>query len=258
MVDSAIDDRWVDVDFTKDPRYVFGDLGARMFGSPNYEQSFGVMDDADIRAAIEAADAQEAWLDKLVKRILNQKQEGSCVGNATAQAYMVAQAKIVGIENIVEISAMSIYKQIGTSAQSGAVVSDAWDAIRDVGCLPLDTPENREKFGNHVMPATGFSTPWPSDWKQTAARFQGKEAWQINTLPGLLTALVCGHPVVVGREGHSIVYLRPAWRNGQYMVRYANSWNDDWGEQGFGWDTLRQIQQSARYAFAVRDVEIAA
>lgn len=249
------DDSVVDVYFPDDPNYVAGDLGCAMCG--DYAE-FADVEDVYTRERIEEEvrkqEAAGGTLDELVNWILNQKREGSCVGNAITQAVMVILAKQFGKAWTTFLSAISIYKQIGRSASSGAMVSDAMTAVRDVGILPLDTPENRAKYGDHVMPATGFSTPFPSGWKETAAKFKGFEFLVIRNVLQLLTALLKGYPVVVGRQGHSIVYLRVMFRNGRLVVKYANSWDESWGDEGFGYDTEQQFRMSANWAFAVRAV----
>ena len=43
------DDRWLDVDFTQDPNYVFGDLGPNTFADfPDYSAAVEDMTDADM------------------------------------------------------------------------------------------------------------------------------------------------------------------------------------------------------------------
>jgi hypothetical protein len=247
------DDSVVDVYFPDDPNYVFGDLGTALCGEYlEFEGTEDLMSDEEIEACIAKMEAEGGGLDELVTDILNQKNEGSCVGNAVTQALMVILHKQYGKTRGIRLSAISIYKQIGRSAGSGAMVSDAMTAVEKTGILPLDTPENREKFGDHVMPATGFSTRFPDGWKETAAKFRGFEFLVIRSVAALLTALCKGYPVVAGREGHSICYLRPMRRNGRRVVKFANSWNETWGDEGFGYDTENQFRKSASWAFAIR------
>lgn len=250
---SDFDDRALDVDFERDERYVFGDLGARVFGLETFEQRFGVLSDAEIEECIDAADAAGGSLDLLISRIMNQRQEGSCASNATAQAVEVIQCKEHGPEGVILVSPISLYKRVARNAQSGSVISDNWDELNKRGILPLDTPENRARFGDHVMPHTGFNTPFPRGWEETAARLKGLEAWPISTVSGMYTAWAKGYPVVVGRDGHAILYvrlMRDARR--RRVFKYANSWNDDWGDKGFGYDSESKFTQSARWAFALR------
>jgi hypothetical protein len=134
------------------------------------------------------------------------------------------------------------------------MVSDGLDEGMTRGILPLDNPENRAKFANMVMPATGFYEKFPTGWEQVAKLFRYDERFIIRSTEGIISALLNGHPVVVGREGHSICYCRPMWRSGRLVVKYANSWNSTWGDQGYGYDSLNQIRKSASWAFAIRSI----
>ena len=250
-------DRFIDVDFRVDPAYVFGDLGMPCFADmgPSYEELFGTMSDAEINDAIKAQDAAGGGLDLMVTRIFDQGREGSCVANAYAQANQIVQAKQFGKDKVVQLSAISLYKRIGSSPSSGAMVSDGVEEMNGRGILPLDTPENRERF-DHVMPATGFYEKFPRGWEETGKKFAGLEHHVVKTVPGLLSALCQGHPVVVGRQGHSICYCRVMMKDGRRVVKYANSWKPSWGDQGFGYDSESQIRQSASWAAVVRSVVV--
>lgn len=256
-----IDDRFVDCDFRDDPRYVMGSIDAPGFrGVRTYEERFGVMNDAEIDAAIDAIAAAGGGLERLVTRIFDQEQEGSCVAQAAGQGVEIIQAKTFGKENVVPVSPMSLYKRIARSAQSGAIVSDGMDELGERGILPLDTPENRAKFGAAVMPHTGWSTPFPPNWEETAKKFLIIERVPIQSVAGIFTALCQQFPVMVGREGHSICYTTPIRRNGRRNSLYANSWSLDWGiaagdmPGGFGVDSESQIKKSASWAWALRTI----
>lgn len=251
---NEIDDKYIDVDFTIDPHYVFGDRGAPCFGDygPSYEEKFGVMSDKELREAIEKQDANGGALDLMVNWVLNQGKEGSCVANADVQGHHVKQALQYGKDNVIQLSAISLYKQIGRSASSGASVRDGIETMCELGALPLNTDKNKTLF-HHTMPATGFSTQYPNGWKETAKLFKGREYDVIKSVAGIHSALCSGHPVMVGREGHSILYLRSMVKNGALIVKYVNSWGS-WGDKGFGYDTVSQITKSANWAVAIRSV----
>ena len=251
----AADDykKWLDIDFRTQPKYVFGDLGPgqETFCS-TYEDNIPVLSDADVKAAVQAEEAT-GGADKLVSRIYNQQQEGSCVANACCQSHEIVQALQYGKDAVVHLSAISLYKRIGRSPGSGAMVSDGLKELSSRGALPLDDKENRARFNDKVMPNTGFYEKFPSDWENTANNFTIVEHHVIRSLEGMKTALVLGHPVVVGRQGHSICYCRLMIKGGRYVVKYANSWGN-WGDNGFGYDSESQMRMSAGWAFAVRQV----
>lgn len=257
-----IDPRYEDVDFTKDPKYVYGAVQPSLFDLEGtcYEETIELLNDNQLRAAAEQQAAEGGGAD-FVTRIFDQQQEGSCVGNASGQGLECLQARALGISRVTPISPMSIYKSIARSAQSGAVVSDSMDQLLNVGALPLDTPENVAVYGNHVMSHTGFNQRYPDGWKDTASKFKLREVNVIRSFQGLLTALARQDPVVVGREGHSILYLGLIWDNGRWKVIYVNSWGR-WGfaagsmSTGFGVDSESQIKKSASWAYAMRDITL--
>lgn len=249
-----------DVDFTKFPQYVMGDTG-RLLGatSREYSEVAPVVDQAEWKAMIEAMEEDGGGAERLVVEVKDQKQEGSCVGNAGTGAMQVLMARQVGKDRVTKLSACSLYQLIGRSPNSGASIDDCLEELRKTGCIPLDTPENRAEFGDVVMPATGFYTKRPAGWQEVAARFRLLEWWEVKGEGQLITALLNQHPVVVGRDGHSICYLRPMYRNGQLGVLYVNSWGS-WGfgagsfSYGFGWDSMSKVRSSARWAFALTSV----
>lgn len=249
---------FVDADFRK-WNYAKGDLGIRanepeLFGA--YENSQPMLTEAECREVAEELERTGGGLERLVTRIFNQGREGSCVGNAGTQGHQVKQAQQFGKANVIQLSAVSLYQLIGRSPSSGAYVPDALTKSRDVGILPLDTPENRARFGVHVMPHTGFYSKRQPGWEEVAGQFRVLEAFKINTFLGLISAQLSGHPVVVGRQGHSILYLRPIFKNGRWHNLYVNSWGD-WGvgagdfRAGFGMDTESQMRLSASGCYAI-------
>lgn len=257
-----VDPRFLDVDFRADPRYVAGDTAPsaarafatgtnQLFGNQlGYEDKFGTIPESEWKSHIAAVDAAGGGLDLMVNWIYNQRNEGSCVGNASCQALEISQSIQFGKDKSAKLSAISLYKRIGSSPGSGAMVSDALDELTKRGALPLDTPENRAKYGNAVMPATGFYTQWPDNWEATAKGFRIHESLVIRSVEGLVSAILCNRPVVVGRAGHSICYTRFGYKDGGLVAKYANSWGE-WGDNGFGYDSMGMIRSSAGWAFAI-------
>lgn len=254
-----IDPSVVDIDLGEEAKrlgFVPGQLEGELFSSqPFYEDVVNVIPEAEWRPLSELA-KQAGGNASLIQWILNQLREGSCVGNAFTQGVQFLITKVFGPAASIELSAISAYKQIGRSPNSGAMVGDGMEAVMNVGVLPLDTPANRMRF-KHVMPATGFYTPWPDGWKETAKLFRAIECHVVRSVAGLVTALLNGHPVVVGRSGHSILYLDIIFDGANMFALYVNSWGK-WGiaagnlAHGFGLDSIRMIRSSAGYAVAMR------
>jgi len=256
-----IDDRFIDVKFDDQPEFVAGmmpEVAYETFGA--YEDVMPAMTWNDIDAAIDGMDEHDDGGEWLVGRIFNQGREGSCVANACAQAHQIVQARQFGLDRVIDLSAISLYKRIGRSPSSGAMVSDGLKEICGPGILPLDNAKNRELFGNAVMPNTGFGERFPPDWQLTSGRLAGDEWDTVKTIKGLYTALVNRLPVIVGREGHSICYSRPRRKGGNRTADYPNSWSENWGfaqgnvQGGWGRDTAKQVEKSAKYCFVLRSV----
>lgn len=252
-----IDPRFIDVNFPSDPHYVRGDLGVRAFARSlsRYEDNVQIIPESQWRDVVAAMDAAGGGADRLVTRIYNQQNEGSCVANACSQAHEIVQALQFGRDKVVHLSAISLYKRIGSSPNSGAMVSDGIDEMVRQGIVPLDNPENRARFGGCVMPNVGFREPYPSGWEAVAKNFSGAEWHSVRSVAELVTGLLNQHPVVVGRQGHSICYCRPMYEGNSLISKYANSWGD-WGDNGFGYDSMSQIRSSASWAFVLRSVTV--
>ncbi len=246
--------KFIDVDFTQDPNFCGGYNGpGDLSRFARYEDEMPVYPES---SWVEMAAADNA-ADDLVTRIFDQKQEGSCVANASSQGMEVAQARQFGKDRVVHLSAISLYKRIGSSPSSGANVSDAWDALAADGVLPLDDDENKKRF-KHTMPNTGFSTPYPDGWKETAKMFKGLEVYKIDSLPELVAAMLDRFGAVVGRSGHSIFHAKLVNKDGDLFARYANSWKESWGEKGFGYDSMSMMKQACHGAYAIRSIIVPA
>ncbi|QDU97540.1 C1 family peptidase [Lignipirellula cremea] len=193
----------------------------------------------------------------LVRKIKNQGQEGSCASNATVQAYEIVLNQQFGLRQWVEFSAMSLYKRVGRTAGGGSMISDNLQQLSQKGILPLTTDANQRRFP-HTHPATGFGRSLPSGWEATARKFRAPEWFDIRSFDGFMSALLLGFPVVYGRAGHAICGVRGERRDGQWRVKYANSWGAQWGDHGFGYDSESFISGaiSSYGAFAVRAVAV--
>lgn len=257
-----IDPQFIDVNFPSQPEYTFGDRGLGAFGATglaDYEQTLGVIPESEWRGLAEAMDANQTGLEWLIKHVFNQGQEPSCVSNATAQGMMVCAARQYGMERVPILSPISLYKRVG-SPSSGSMLSDNVDEVMETGILPVNNEANKAVF-THTFPATGYHTKYPSGWETTAGLLKLEECYVVRSVGAMFSAQFRGHPVLVGRQGHSILYIRPKWESNRWIDIYLNSWGD-WGfgagvfQAGFGADSMSLIKQSAAWAVAFRTVEM--
>lgn len=254
---SAVD-RWENVDFKSEAEYAGGFNG---FGDTSNCMSFGdtgitVIEKSRWPALIEQYQASKSSLSYLVDYVNNQRNEGSCVGNGWMKGFEVKFRQQFGFT--VPMSSISLYNRIGQSPSSGAMVVDGLRELQQRGAVPLDTEVNRGKYPV-LMPATGFSRRMPDGWEESAKRFKVLEAFTVRGVAEVITCLLNGMPVVVGRDGHCIVQLEACMRNGKIAAKYVNSWGD-WGDaggnlpSGFGYDTGGALERAAQEAFAIRSV----
>jgi len=258
-----LDNRFIDFDFQAQNKWLLGsiidDEAKELCASmPVYEDAFEPIPSSQWKEIADHVDNEKSGAEWDISRIFNQAQEGSCVGNAWTQDAEMNQARQFGKENVIPLSAISGYQLIGRSPGSGASVPNAMEKGTSVGLVPLDTPKNRERFGNIVMPHTGFYTKRPEGCEAVAANFRMDERYVGRTFEGLMSAGLRNHGAIVGRAGHSIRYVRPTYRGIDPYFLYVNSWRESWGfaaagfKGGFGADSRRMIQSSASWFFVVR------
>jgi hypothetical protein len=199
-------------------------------------------------------------LKTLIKDRRNQGREGSCVGNGATRSQEYQEAVNYGPERRIPLSAMSVYKRIGRSASSGAVIGDALEAMKKDGALPLNTPAAasifKAEFGfapKHSHPATGFHLRLPDGWQETGRLLAIDEYWRIKSIEGLVTALWGNFGVCYGRSRHCICANDWIEDGGREYIEYDNSWGAGWGNNGFGYDELRWLERQPIYGwFAIR------
>jgi hypothetical protein len=253
-----IDPQFLDYSFPASERFVKGYLGPGHSNLMGYSQAVELIPSSDWIKLIQYADASQATLDFMVTRVNDQERDGQCVAEASTKSIEIVTACTYGLEQVIPMSPASLYKRIGRSASSGAIVMDGIEAMVADGVLPLDTAENRRKF-KHTHPAVGFHVPLPDNWQETGKLFKAVTWYAIDSFAAMVTALLRGHPVVVGREGHSIIYLRVRLKNGNLVFIYLNSWGR-WGfasgnlPYGFGADSERLGKQACHGAYALVSV----
>jgi hypothetical protein len=208
-------------------------------------------------------------LERLIQWVHNQNPEGTCASNAACAVWETASQITVGPLATMMMSPISIYRWIASGPNTGSVIGDNLTQLQKTGCLPVDTPENRAKLTkmglnpNHVLKHTGYYQKFPEGWEDTAAYFQGVEAYEIRSFDGIISALIDDFPVVYGRSGHAITGVTPVFKNGVWYVKYANSWGQ-WGEVGenkiqmFGYDSERFLssQVPSYKAWALRTIKL--
>lgn len=259
-----IDPRYLDVDFDTEASQLgmgtgfLGFDGQTPLEIPSFSSAIPLVPSSQWKELCRKIEETKSSGAYLVTRIYNQGQEGSCVANAAAQAHEICQALQFGHSQVVPLSAISLYKRIGTSPGSGAYLKDALAEMQSRGILPLNTADNQVRYP-HTMPATGFYSRFPDGWEETAKRFRLVEYYRTWDLDELISALLLGFPVMVARRQHAICYVQPFYKDDSLHVLYVNSWGN-WGQPagymkyGFGVDSFALVEQAARGGVVFRSV----
>lgn len=205
-------------------------------------------------------------LRKFVRNRKNQRSEGSCVFNSITGQWQFAFAQQFGWDADFRIlSAIIGYAIYGNSPGSGSYVGDSIKFMLETGCPPEAGHGYPEK---HQFAPTGFHDAkrymsQNPDWKETAKHFMSLEYYRVDTVEEWATALLLGHPITKGRDGHCIFdFIWEQDESGKWYAGYCNSW-EGWGDpinddvkDGLGWDSERSIGNQSGYALVgvkVRD-----
>lgn len=174
-----------------------------------------------------------------VTDILNQDGVGSCATESTAQSKMIVRSW--QNQPYVPLNPWSIYCFTSGGRDGGSNIDTNLIHARDIGVLPVS-----------VWPRSkGWRAKPPQSLLDTEAiKYRIDEFWDIATVDEIGTALLKGMPVVFGWQGHSCVLVDLVDRK---RARYANSWDESWGDKGFGIISLNKVNFGYG-AFAVRTV----
>jgi len=262
-----INPRLLDIDFRREaPAIRRGTGGNRRPDRPGdrfkiFERSFELQPRSRWPELID----EHVSMEILPQEVKDQKQEGSCTSNTASQDFECIWVAQFGAKNWVKTSPISLYKRCASGPNSGSSLSDNLHELCTRGILPSDSAENRARVKRlglpveHFHPDTGFHTPLPDGWQETATLFRADEVFDITSFEGLVSALLYHWPVVYARDGHCILGMRPVREGNKYYLKYINSWGD-WGENGYGYDSESAVSRAIGLygAFVVRSTIIPA
>lgn len=180
-----------------------------------------------------------------VPKILDQDGTGACNAFAAVQTLHCIRSQ-AGLP-FVELSAGNLYGRINGGVDRGSLISDAIQALEDVGVCKAET----------VGHLDWHRRKWPAQWKQEAARFRILEAWDCPTFDHQVSAILLGFFVNTGilvgynfrpdpdtgwlpdyrggRGGHAMCACGVAYdaKDNHWGLVVANSWGREWGIDGF-------------------------
>lgn len=241
--------RWIDYDLTIVP----DDQGTGLIEQPPAEllASFAALPWFDEICAEDMvprsewktrSEAVKADLRATVAEIYSQGRTSACVGFGTAQAVETTIYRRYGRRHRVPLSGMDIYSDIGNTLMSGAYIPDGIARASEIGVLPLRTLATAAKYAV-TFPGLEYRWTRPEGWKNVAKLFRVKKAAKVQGAEMIVSALLRGRVVIVGRSRHCVPYVLYDFPN----AGYANSWSPEWGDAGFGYDSESTFKNLVGY-----------
>ena len=243
-----IDPQYIDVEFP-------GDLGGDVL--PEEQSRFGAVFGNFAESSVpqfprsqwDELSNQAIGNEIYVQKIKDQGSEPSCVSNAFLQNLEMSIVNAFGQEFWVELAPISLYWFVGNK-RSGSTLSDNAYQLSNVGCLPVDSAQNRELFDRLGLDpiyhsANGydsFGRLWNSrmaECQRTMSWFRQGETWRFSGFDQHASLTFVGFGTVYARSGHSICGNWAEKDGNRWLMRYANSWSPNWGSDGYGWDSER-------------------
>jgi len=236
-----------DIDLNQPPQGFCGCLPRRdkVGDNPRFKV-YGTVDETPIIPRsewVECSLRHKAW------DVVNQADQNSCCPSATRGAVEILR-EINGLSRI-KLSQGSLYSQISGGRDAGANISDALEAMMDVGMTPISVIDEYDWRGKN----------YPTNWKTEAKKYRILEAFDCPTFDAVASAVQRSMPVVFGvywgSGGHAITAIGLKQVNGIWYLKILNSWGSDWEDQGFGDLSESKCSGITSFgAFAIRAVTI--
>lgn len=188
---------------------------------PLFGERIDVIPEGDWPDLIEEIDlAPHVW------QILDQDGVGSCATESTTQAVM-ATREFRGQERVL-LNPWFMYHTTSGGRDGGSNIDDNLVFARDKGIVP-----------ESVWPRSkGWRAKPSAEAYDAALAYRIEEFYDISNVAEFGTALLLGFPVVFGYPGHSILGVSLKTVD---IIKYANSWRPDWGDNGFGTCRFRDV-----------------
>lgn len=199
-----------------------------------FADKINVMTDAEIQELLPTHEGMR----KYVTKILDQNGRGSCASEAATQAIMIARA-IAGLIFTL-LNPWGLYHYSSGGSDRGSNIDTNLELAILKGVPSMD-----------IWPRShGFQKTLSAEAVADAKKYRADEFFDIGTVQEFKTALMCGMPVVYGSHAHAKCAVK--LQDGQRSFIYANSWDESWGDNGFGVEQFSGGVNWGYGAFAVR------
>jgi hypothetical protein len=142
--------------------------------------------------------------------------------------------------SFVQLNPLFVYHTTSGGRDNGSSIDDNLVFLREKGVAPESTwPRSK-----------GFQATPSAEAYTEALKYRIVEFFDIASWDEFGTALLLGFSVVFGYSGHSVLATKLIDAN---TLEYANSWDPDWNDHGFG--TLKSSEIYTPYGmWATRSV----
>jgi len=230
-------------------------LGAREF--PDHL----LIDPSDWKDAARQNDTHKTWAEDYRNRFTNQAPTHECTCHALAQNFEIAwNRQRAGKGSPIWVSPLSVYSEANTRQWGGSSMQRTVGICIARGFLPEHrgpngVTEQKDKFPHTLHCTSGNDNeaggPWvpvsrfPSGWQATSKHLKADEVINPRSYEQVISLLLNGIAVSVGRSGHAIPYVKVVWRNGQLAAMYADSYNVH------RYDSVRMIKSGVGGSYAI-------
>lgn len=197
--------------------------------------TFRVVGEVEDVPLLPAAEIVDHEIDGLVPRIVDQGRQNSCCPSAAVGLFELVR-ELMGLPHV-ELSQGSLYGRINDGRDQGATIDSALIELMREGVCPTSVIDQYEWHPSR----------WPANWREVAADYKVREAFDCPTLQHIYSCTMRAMPVLLGvfwtgGGGHAIYAVgRKAGK-----VKIVNSWAVRWGEQGRGYLPESQVERGIR------------
>lgn len=219
-------------------------------------------------------DTNKTWPLNYIDRFTNQNPTHECTCHSLSKGFEAARNRARGVQYMgpiagqrlpasadfgsVWVSPLSVYSEANPRQWGGASCRGVLEIAVKRGFLP-ETVQPREYGFKHAIQGTtgkgginqahGDWLPlsrFPEGWKETAANFKVLEVIFPDSWEDIVSLVLNGYVVNVGRNGHAIPYTH--WNEKDQLLGYTDSYDI------IRWDSVRTIKSAVGGASAIATV----